>query len=269
MNTYIHCVVQQACLLNGQQFCTKHRACTCSGFPILVKDSEAHKNHLYRAQKALEDKSKAGEGGADAMLARGGNMPHPMMGMATGAPGGASMVPGTSDVPASWRIHVGNLPVGTTGDELRAIFSAFGEVSSTSVRFDTGRPTGYGFVHFCAEKPAQLAMSAPPIELRGLTIKVNSVNIPQSSGGDWQLDDEPLGGVALNSNQRIDLMNRLAGKTAAPAPMPTPAVPTTTFSTVVAGEPSRGLIVRNMFNPAEETEAVRSVLAFTCLVAGC
>ena len=186
----------------------------------MVKDSEAHKNHLYRAQKALEDKSKAGEGGADAMLARGGNMPHPMMGMATGAPGGASMVPGTSDVPASWRIHVGNLPVGTTGDELRAIFSAFGEVSSTSVRFDTGRPTGYGFVHFCAEKPAQLAMSAPPIELRGLTIKVNSVNIPQSSGGDWQLDDEPLGGVALNSNQRIDLMNRLAGKTAAPAPMP-------------------------------------------------
>ncbi len=41
--------VPKALLLNGQKMCLKHDACNCSGFPILVKASEAEKNVLVKA----------------------------------------------------------------------------------------------------------------------------------------------------------------------------------------------------------------------------
>jgi hypothetical protein len=42
----------QALLLNGQKFCSKHRGCVCSGFPVLVKPAEAEKNYLAQAEAA-------------------------------------------------------------------------------------------------------------------------------------------------------------------------------------------------------------------------
>ena len=290
--------LQAACLLNGRQFCTKHTACTCSGFPILVKDSEAHKNHLYRAQQDAKaaNEAAAANGGENMTISTinpaPNTTPHPLMGMVTGmnptaVPGGAAggavnplatvgmamnNISGSS-VPMACRIHVGNLANGTTEAELAAIFSSFGDVVSTSVRMEPGRPTGYGFVHFRTEQAAQMALrSGGGIELRGLAIKVNYVNEPtQQVSQDWKLDDVEAGGVSLNSSQRVALMRKLAGDRGVGQPsVPTPpsaSVPPAAAAaaapvapaapSALAGEPCPCFIVRNMFDPAQETEAVR------------
>lgn len=48
---------QKALMLSGQPFCMKHKGCVCSGFPVLVKASEAEKNYL--AQQANAAKKEA------------------------------------------------------------------------------------------------------------------------------------------------------------------------------------------------------------------
>lgn len=48
----------------------------------------------------------------------------------------------------SKRIYVGNLPFSATDDEVRDLFSPYGEVASVHLVQDreTGRPRGFGFV---------------------------------------------------------------------------------------------------------------------------
>ena len=42
--------VPQALLLDGAKFCTRHRACLCSGLPLSIKPSEAEKNYAALAE---------------------------------------------------------------------------------------------------------------------------------------------------------------------------------------------------------------------------
>ena len=48
----------------------------------------------------------------------------------------------------SKRIYVGNLPFSVTEEEIRSMFSAYGEVISVNIISDreTGRSRGFGFV---------------------------------------------------------------------------------------------------------------------------
>jgi len=59
------------------------------------------------------------------------------------------------------RIYVGNLPFSATEDELRALFSEHGEVTSVNLITDreTGRPRGFGFVEM-EEDGADAAIEA-------------------------------------------------------------------------------------------------------------
>lgn len=59
-------------------------------------------------------------------------------------------------------IYVGNLPYGTSSDELRAVFAAFGEVSAARIVTDreTGRSKGFGFVEMNNEDEARSAVEA-------------------------------------------------------------------------------------------------------------
>ena len=59
-------------------------------------------------------------------------------------------------------IYVGNLPYSTTPDELRELFSAFGEVSAARIVNDreTGRAKGFGFVEMPNNEEAQKAIEA-------------------------------------------------------------------------------------------------------------
>ncbi len=57
-------------------------------------------------------------------------------------------------------IYVGNLPYSTDRDELREIFSAYGEVSAARIVNDreTGRSKGFGFVEMPNDDEARAAI---------------------------------------------------------------------------------------------------------------
>ena len=59
-------------------------------------------------------------------------------------------------------IYVGNLPYSTTNDELKDVFSVYGEVASARIVNDreTGRSKGFGFVEMNNDEQAKAAIEA-------------------------------------------------------------------------------------------------------------
>ena len=85
-------------------------------------------------------------------------------------------------------IYVGNLSFEVTDDDLRQIFSAYGEVESASVVKDrfSGESRGFGFVEMPAKKDADAAIAGlNGTEQKGRTITVNEAKpkAPKSGGG--------------------------------------------------------------------------------------
>jgi RNA recognition motif-containing protein len=73
-------------------------------------------------------------------------------------------------------IYVGNLSWGSTDDDLRAAFEAFGEVSSAKVIMDreTGRSRGFGFVEMPDNNAAKQAIEGMNnTDMQGRTLRVN------------------------------------------------------------------------------------------------
>lgn len=73
-------------------------------------------------------------------------------------------------------IYVGNLPYNVTEEELREVFSEFGEVSSVNVITDkySGQSKGFGFVEMANNSEAEGAIKAlNESSLKGRNIKVN------------------------------------------------------------------------------------------------
>ena len=73
------------------------------------------------------------------------------------------------------KLYVGGLPYKTTNDELKAHFSAAGEVSSAIIIMDkmTNRSKGFGFVEFENDADADKAISmfdGKDFEGRNLTV---------------------------------------------------------------------------------------------------
>jgi len=60
------------------------------------------------------------------------------------------------------RLYVGNLAYSVTGDQLRELFAAHGEVTEASVISDraTGRSKGFGFVEMESDEGAKTAIEA-------------------------------------------------------------------------------------------------------------
>jgi RNA recognition motif-containing protein len=85
-------------------------------------------------------------------------------------------------------IYVGNLSFEVTDDDLRQIFSAYGEVESASVVKDrfSGESRGFGFIEMPAKKDADAAIAGlNGTEQKGRTITVNEAKpkAPKSGGG--------------------------------------------------------------------------------------
>jgi RNA recognition motif-containing protein len=85
-------------------------------------------------------------------------------------------------------IYVGNLSFEVTDDDLRQLFSAYGEVESASVVKDrfSGESRGFGFVEMPAKKDADAAIAAVNgTDVKGRTITVNEAKpkAPKSGGG--------------------------------------------------------------------------------------
>lgn len=80
-------------------------------------------------------------------------------------------------------IFVGNLAKETTQEDLQEIFSAFGQVSMTSIIRDkmTGEPRGFGFVEMPNKGEAEAAINGVK-EIKGKLATVNEARPKESSG---------------------------------------------------------------------------------------
>lgn len=86
------------------------------------------------------------------------------------------------------KLYVGNLPFTTTEDDLRELFSQYGEVSSADIVMDreTGRPRGFGFVTMDDDSHAQAAIQnlhGKPFGGRDLTVNEAKPRSPGGGGG--------------------------------------------------------------------------------------
>ena len=75
------------------------------------------------------------------------------------------------------RIYVGNLPFSVTQEQLKELFSQFGEIEEATVVTNkfSGRSKGFGFVEMSNNSEAQSAIEAlNEKELKGRAIKVNT-----------------------------------------------------------------------------------------------
>jgi RNA recognition motif-containing protein len=73
-------------------------------------------------------------------------------------------------------IYVGNLAYRTTEDEIRQVFSQFGEVSSVKIITDrdTGQSKGFGFVEMPNQSEAEAAINnLNETDLGGRNLRVN------------------------------------------------------------------------------------------------
>ncbi|KAK6922892.1 Splicing factor RBM39, linker, partial [Dillenia turbinata] len=223
------------------------------GQPVMVKPSEAEKN-------LVQSTASAGAGGA--AVAR--------------------------------KLYVGNLHFNMTELQLRQIFEAFGPVELVQLPLDqeTGQCKGFGFVQFAELEHAKAAQTLNgKLEIAGRLIKVSSVTdhigVQDSGTNNADFDDDGGGGggLALNAQSRAMLMLKLdrSGSTTSIAgslgvsalngsipnqqgiTMPlnglaavTTAAPSALVATSPAsahvGNPSPCLLLKNMFDPANEED---------------
>jgi RNA recognition motif-containing protein len=72
-------------------------------------------------------------------------------------------------------MYVGNLPFSSTEDDLRDLFSQYGEVQSANIIYDreTGRSRGFGFVEMAEESADSAIEALNGNEFGGRTLRVN------------------------------------------------------------------------------------------------
>jgi RNA recognition motif-containing protein len=74
-------------------------------------------------------------------------------------------------------IYVGNLALEVTEDELRQVFTPFGQVTSVSIMNDkyigSGQTRGYGFVEMASKSEGEAAITA----LGGKTLEHMTINV--------------------------------------------------------------------------------------------
>lgn len=82
------------------------------------------------------------------------------------------------------KLYVGNLPYSVNSDELRKVFSEFGEVVDAVVISDkySGRSKGFGFITFATEDMARKAVEAMNgKEMGGRNLVVNVARPPKQN----------------------------------------------------------------------------------------
>ncbi|XP_074264297.1 uncharacterized protein LOC141586825 [Silene latifolia] len=191
--------------------------------------------------------------------------------------------------PTDRKLYVGNLHFNMTEQQLRQIFESFGPIELVQLPLDpeSGHCKGFGFVQFAQVEHAKQAVSLNgKLDIAGRYIKVSSVTehvgAAQEAGTTAaDFDDDDGGGLALNARSRAMLMAKLdrtgtassiAGSLgvplngAAPVQQPfalplngqaVPMIPGQLVPPIVSepiGTPSECLLLKNLFDPATETD---------------
>ncbi len=83
------------------------------------------------------------------------------------------------------KIYVGNLPYSTNEDDLRGLFSTFGDISSVNIISDrdNGRSKGFGFIEFGTEAEATAACEKDGEDYDGRPLKVSIAREPRKRTG--------------------------------------------------------------------------------------
>lgn len=83
------------------------------------------------------------------------------------------------------KLYVGNLPYTADEDQLREMFSPYGEIEELALIMDreTGRPKGFAFITFKAQQAAETALEQNGKNVGGRPLKVNIAVEKSSHGG--------------------------------------------------------------------------------------
>ncbi|OJT04713.1 RNA-binding protein rsd1 [Trametes pubescens] len=166
--------------------------------------------------------------------------------------GNLNLPPGVSAPHGGMQLYVGSLHFNLTESDIKQVFEPFGELEFVDLHRDpmTGRSKGYAFVQYKRAEDAKMALEQMEgFELAGRTLRVNTVHEKGSTRYTQQDTLDEAGGGNLNAASRQALMQKLARTDSAPVklePVARPHIPQTMQS--------RSVLLKNMFNPEEETE---------------
>ncbi|KAH9936987.1 uncharacterized protein B0H18DRAFT_183214 [Fomitopsis serialis] len=186
------------------------------GLPIQIQHTEAERNRLHAGDSNL-------------------NLP-----------------PGVSAPHGGMQLYVGSLHFNLTESDIKQVFEPFGELEFVDLHRDpmTGRSKGYAFVQYKRVEDARMALEQMEgFELAGRTLRVNTVHEKGTTKYTQQDSLDEAGGGNLNAASRQALMQKLARTDQTPAlpqPIMRPNIP--------QAMESRSVLLRNMFDPEEETE---------------
>ncbi|PPQ62839.1 hypothetical protein CVT24_000533 [Panaeolus cyanescens] len=166
--------------------------------------------------------------------------------------GSLNLPPGVTSSHGSMQLYVGSLHFNLTESDIKQVFEPFGELEFVDLHRDpmTGRSKGYAFVQYKRGEDARMALEQMEgFELAGRTLRVNTVHEKGTVKYTPQDSLDEAGGGNLNAASRQALMQKLARTQTAPTlpePVARPNIP--------VSMQSRSVLLKNMFNPEEETE---------------
>ncbi|KAI5121257.1 hypothetical protein M0805_002302 [Coniferiporia weirii] len=165
--------------------------------------------------------------------------------------GSINLPPGASGHGAT--LYVGSLHFNLTESDIKQVFEPFGELDFVDLHKDptTGRSKGYAFIHYKRAEDAKMALEQMEgFELAGRTLRVNTVHEKGQMKFSTQDSLEENGGGNLNAASRQALMQKLARIEPTPVVMQPISRPT-----IAQTMTSKSVLLRNMFDPEEESES--------------